>query len=130
MPATSRSLRSASLLAAFALSSCTAILVPDEDDDGVLRCDVTSDCPKIDLEPGADKVCSADYETIPCGSNAYPGDHPLSQLTAAAAADPSRYAACAASCSAAAAAGRARTAARRGSWSTPTGPATIPTPRS
>ena len=92
----------------FVLSACTAILVPDVDDDGVARCDVTTDCPEIDdnryvavctlpehVDPGTDKICTADYESVLCGSTAYAPSHPLTQTLAAAAADPSRYGNCA-----------------------------------
>jgi hypothetical protein len=79
------------LLAGFLASACTAILVPDESDDGVVRCNNTDDCKKIsdnrfvsvcDRADGqadnSDKVCVADFEVVNCGGEAYNGDHPLS----------------------------------------------------
>jgi hypothetical protein len=107
MPSTSLRLRGLALPLGFVLSACTAILVPDVDDDGVARCDVKTDCPEIDdnryvavcvlpedIDPGADKICSADYEAIGCGSTAHAADHPLTQAYQDAAADPGRYAEC------------------------------------
>lgn len=101
------SLRVSTLTVAFVLSACTAILVPDVEDDGVARCDLTSDCPEIDdnryvalcvlpedHDPNADKVCAADYEKIPCGATAYAPSHPLTLAHQEAAANPARYAEC------------------------------------
>ena len=103
----SRLVRGLALPAGFLLGACTLILTPDEDDDGVVRCDTTADCPELvdnryvsvcalPDDDDADKVCVADYETIPCGSTAYPPSHPLTQVSLAAATNPGRYAECAA----------------------------------
>ncbi|HLT39753.1 MAG TPA: hypothetical protein VK034_25900 [Enhygromyxa sp.] len=107
MPSTSVIVRVAILTVSFALGSCTAILVPDEDDDGVARCDLTTDCPELDdnryvavcvqpedLDPNADKICSADYETVHCGATAYSAYHPLTLAHQQALADSSRYGPC------------------------------------
>ena len=79
------------LLAGFLASACTAILVPDETDDGVVRCNNSEDCPDTgdnryiaqcvygEGQPEtSDKVCAADFDDIPCGGEFYNGDHPLS----------------------------------------------------
>lgn len=78
------------LLAGFLASACTAILVPDEEDDGVVRCNTTDDCPKLDdnrfvaqcdradgQSDSSDKVCIADFDDVSCGGEAYDGEHPL-----------------------------------------------------
>ena len=78
------------LLAGFALSACTAILVPDQDDDGVARCNNTEDC----VQPSdnrfqavcvfgegqadnSDKICAPEFQEINCNPEAYSGDHPF-----------------------------------------------------
>jgi|SRR5690554_4180711 len=83
------------LLTGFTISACTAILVPDQKDDGVERCDNTPDCTEIDdnryvaqcvkpdtLDDNASSVCSADFAKIPCGGMAYGGDHVLDEAYA------------------------------------------------
>ncbi|NVB38945.1 hypothetical protein G6O69_13975 [Pseudenhygromyxa sp. WMMC2535] len=82
------------LTAGFAVSACTAILVPDEGDDGVVRCNNTEDCPDIEDnryrsqcvfgdgqdQDNSDKVCAADFEVIGCNPQNYDGDHPFVTL--------------------------------------------------
>lgn len=92
-----RTLQGLLLLGGFALSACTAILVPDESNDGVARCNVTADCPDIDdnryvsacvfgegQPENSDKVCASDYEEIECGEMFYDATHPLTIAWAAA----------------------------------------------
>jgi len=102
-----RPLACLSLLAAgFALGACTAILVPG-DDEVIIRCDLSSDCPELDdnrhvavcvlpedLPANADKVCSSDFATVRCGGAAYGVGHSLTDTYLAAVSDPTRYAAC------------------------------------
>jgi hypothetical protein len=98
-------LRVATLTVVFVLGACTAILVPD--DYGVELCDVTTDCPELtdnryvavcvlpeNLNPNADKICSADFETIPCGATDYAAYHPLTLALQEALANPNRYGPC------------------------------------
>ena len=80
------------LLAGFAASACTAILVPDQDgsDDGVVRCNNTDDCPDPEdnrfvaacvYGEGQDqqtpKVCVADFDDRTCNPTSFAGDHPV-----------------------------------------------------
>jgi hypothetical protein len=78
------------LFAGFTASACTAILVPDESEDGVERCNTSEDCDDTgdnryiaqcvfgeDQPESSDKVCAADYEQINCGGEVYDGEHPL-----------------------------------------------------
>lgn len=94
------------LLAGFTASACTAILVPDEEDDGVERCNNSEDCKEIDdnryvaqcvhadgQPENTDKVCVADLEKIPCG-DVYDGEHPLSMAIDAAEAAKAAYGQC------------------------------------
>ena len=78
-------------LAGFVASACTAILVPDEDDDGVQRCNNLDDCDDIednrytaqcvrgdDQPANSDSFCAAEFATnIACGPEIYDADHPL-----------------------------------------------------
>ena len=102
-----RTLSSLLLLAGFAVSACTAILVPDAGDDGVARCNVTDDCPDIadnryvpacvfgEGQPeNSDKICTSDYEEIECGETFYDAEHPLSVAWAAADDASSNYVSC------------------------------------
>ncbi|MCA9698563.1 MAG: hypothetical protein KC431_13635 [Myxococcales bacterium] len=81
------------LTAGFAASACTAILVPDEKDDGVTRCNNTDDCKQPDdnrwrslcvygenQADNSDKVCAPDFQEINCNPQAYGGDHPYPLL--------------------------------------------------
>ncbi len=90
MPTRPRLLPAFLLLAGFTASACTAILVPDEQSDGVQRCNNSEDCDPIDdnryvaqcvfgegQPENTDKVCVADFDDIPCGGMAYGADHPL-----------------------------------------------------
>ena len=104
----SSSLRALGLLAVFTLGACTAILVPDVEDDGVARCEITADCPETgdtryvpacvlweDKDPAAQKICSADFRDVPCGSNVYGASHPLTLAFLAARSNKASYQACA-----------------------------------
>lgn len=86
-----RILSALSLLAGFSISACTAFYVPNEDDDGVQRCNTTEDCDDIDdnryvaqcifgsdQPENSSKVCAVDFDQIGCGEETYPMDHPLS----------------------------------------------------
>lgn len=79
------------LLTGFTASACTAFYVPDEADDDVVRCNTSEDCPDTGdnryvaqcvygegQADNSDKVCAADFAKIPCGGEAYDGEHPLS----------------------------------------------------
>ncbi|PRP92805.1 hypothetical protein ENSA5_47180 [Enhygromyxa salina] len=80
------------LLAGFTISACTAILVPDEDDDGVTRCNTTEDCKEPEdtrytaqcvfgegQPENSDKICAAAYDEVNCSPEAYAGDHPFAE---------------------------------------------------
>ncbi|PRQ03675.1 hypothetical protein ENSA5_13680 [Enhygromyxa salina] len=97
----------AALISGFLLSACSAFFVPDFEDDGVHRCDLTSDCPELEdnryvavcvlpeqLSAGAAKICSSDYDTVPCAATAYGPNHPLTRAYADAFNDPARYGVC------------------------------------
>lgn len=77
------------LFAGFTASACTAILVPDKDDDGVIRCNNSGECPTLQdnryvsqcvygegQEQSTSKVCVADFAEINCKPEAYDGMHP------------------------------------------------------
>jgi hypothetical protein len=96
-----------SFTAGFLASACTAILVPDEDDDGVNRCNNLQDCKDIkdnryrpqcvhaDGQPeNSDKVCVADFAEIRCGGEFYNADHPLTKSYLAAVASKAVYGQC------------------------------------
>lgn len=109
---TRRILTSLLLLGGFAVSACTAILVPDEALDGVARCNVTDDCPDIDdnryvpacvfgegQPENSDKICASDFAEIECGEAFYGPDqqgneHPLTAAWAAADDASSNYVSC------------------------------------
>lgn len=68
-----------SLLAGFTISACSAFFVPNVDDDGVVRCNTTEDCPDLDdnrhrpqcvfgegQPESSDKVCSSAFAEINC----------------------------------------------------------------
>lgn len=91
---TRRPLVSLLLLAAgFTASACTAILVPDEKDDEVIRCNNTQDCPTITdnrvvsqcvygegQADNSDKVCTSAFRTnVGCNPMEYPVEHPLTE---------------------------------------------------
>ncbi|MFO7562071.1 MAG: hypothetical protein R6X02_05465 [Enhygromyxa sp.] len=95
------------LLAGFTISACTAFFVPDEDDDGVQRCNNSEDCDSIDdnryipqciygegQPENSSKVCAADLAPIECGDMTYPGPHPLSEAIAEAVAAKAAYGQC------------------------------------
>ncbi len=98
MSSTRRPLFAALLLtASFVASACTAILVPDEDDDDVARCDRTDDCTQPDdnrwqsqcvagegQDGKGDKVCAPSFAEINCSPDAYSGDHPYPAVFAGA----------------------------------------------
>lgn len=78
------------LLFGFLASACTAILVPDEGDDGVQRCDNTGECDPIDdnrleavcvfgegQDEGSQKVCAVAYAEPQCVPDAFAADHPF-----------------------------------------------------
>lgn len=78
------------LTGTFAASACTAILVPDTDDDGVVRCNNTEDCEQPtdnryrsqcvradEQDANSDKVCAPFYTDISCNGAGYSGDHPF-----------------------------------------------------
>jgi hypothetical protein len=78
------------LITSFTASACTAILVPNEDDDGVDRCNNTDDCPVLDdnrhvsvcvygegQDEMSSKVCVADYREINCKPENYDMTHPF-----------------------------------------------------
>lgn len=79
------------LTAAFAVSACTAILVPDGD---IERCNNTSDCEQPDdnrwaavcvsgegQAANSDQVCAPRFvDNISCGINSFEGDHPVAVL--------------------------------------------------
>lgn len=74
------------LLAGFTISACTAILVPNQDDDGVERCNTGDDCAPTgderyvavcvfgaDQPDSSDKICVADFkDDIGCNGMNYP----------------------------------------------------------
>ena len=74
------------LLAGFTISACTAILVPDVDDDGVQRCNTSQDCSASADEryvaqcvfgegqpENSDKVCVATFkDNVGCNGANYP----------------------------------------------------------
>ena len=106
---TRRFLQGVLLLGGFSISACTAILVPNEDDDGVARCNTTSDCPDItdnryvavctvgeNQADNSDQVCSSDYEEVECGEEFYPLDHVLTTTFATAQSNKAAYTSCAA----------------------------------
>ena len=107
---TRRFLQGVLLLGGFSISACTAILVPNEDDDGVARCNTSSDCPDIDdnryvavctvgdaQADNSDQICSSDYDDlIKCGKTDYPDDQALTTTYAAAQANKAAYTSCAA----------------------------------
>ncbi len=77
-------------VAGFTASACTAILVPDENDDGVVRCNNVDDCPAqtdnrntsvcnygADQDEKSSKVCYADFDDIDCNPEVYDGAHPF-----------------------------------------------------
>lgn len=81
------------LLAGFTVSACSAFFVPNVDDDGVARCNVTEDCedPKDNRHvaecvygegqpENSSKICSATFKEIKCDPGIYSGDHPLSEM--------------------------------------------------
>jgi hypothetical protein len=92
MPRFLQSLPKMSLLLGLGLvaSACTAILVPDADDDGVDRCNTSEDCPApgdtryqaacvfgADQDEGSDKVCTTVYNVeVNCISEAFDMTHP------------------------------------------------------
>lgn len=74
------------------LSACTAFYPPDEDDDGVMRCDNVGDCEVPDSshwdvecvhgdeqDESTPKVCAPVFRIVSCNpmDAAYNGDHPL-----------------------------------------------------
>jgi hypothetical protein len=78
------------LLTGFTISACSAFFVPNQDDDGVERCNNSDDCDNIpdnryvaqctfgEGQPeSASKVCVADFAIVPCGGQAYGGEHIL-----------------------------------------------------
>lgn len=86
------------LITAFTASACTAILVPNPDgsDDGVIRCNNSSDCPVLGKDDNrarsqcvygegqaesSSKVCVADFAEVPCDPTKapYAGDHPFAE---------------------------------------------------
>jgi len=80
------------LLTGFTISACTAILVPDQGDDNVERCNNSDECSKIadnryvaqcvhgEGQPeSSPKVCASDFEIVRCGGMAQGGDHVLSK---------------------------------------------------
>ncbi len=90
--ALSRSLPRLLVLALFAgaTGACSAILPPDEKDDGVNRCNTSNDCPEFsdnrlqaacvegEGQEGGDKVCVADFKSdLRCDPDQLAGDHPL-----------------------------------------------------
>lgn len=97
-----------SLITGFTISACTAFYVPDEDDDGVQRCNNGDDCDPIkdnryvavcvhgDEQPeSSDKVCAADFNLkIGCGKTSYDATHPLSEAYADAVAAKAAYGQC------------------------------------
>lgn len=95
------------LLAGFTASACTAILVPDSNDDGVERCNNSADCPdtgdnryvsqcvRADTQSdNSDKVCAPSYGKIECGGMAYGGEHPLAMAYDGAVAAKGAYGQC------------------------------------
>lgn len=78
------------LVASFTASACTAILVPNEDADGVVRCNNSGECPTLadnrhvsqcvygaDQSESSSKVCVADFDPdIGCKPENYEGTHP------------------------------------------------------
>jgi hypothetical protein len=80
------------LFAGFVASACAAFYPPDEDDDGVQRCNTSEDCDDIDdnryvaqcvygegQPENSPKVCIADFDQIECGGEVYGLDHPLTE---------------------------------------------------
>jgi hypothetical protein len=79
------------LITTFTASACTAILVPDESEDGVVRCDNSGDCPILDdnrhrsqcvygddQDEGSSKICVASFAVdINCRPEGYSGEHPF-----------------------------------------------------
>ncbi|EDM79799.1 hypothetical protein PPSIR1_31908 [Plesiocystis pacifica SIR-1] len=80
------------LSSTFAASACTAFFVPGEDDDGIVRCNNTDDCPQPDdnrwrsqcvfgedQDPGSDKVCAPFFrDDIGCDpESTFTGDSPI-----------------------------------------------------
>jgi len=88
-------LLAALLLAGFTASACTAILVPNEKDDGVVRCNNSTECPTLDdnrtrsqcvygegQDQKSSKVCVADFAEINCNGGTYEGTHPFAEAYA------------------------------------------------
>ncbi|MFV8750396.1 hypothetical protein ACNOYE_07580 [Nannocystaceae bacterium ST9] len=80
------------LVAGFAASACTAILVPNAEDDGVNRCNNSDECPDLDdnryrsqcvygegQDEKSSKVCVADFAEINCKPTDYGGMHPFAE---------------------------------------------------
>jgi hypothetical protein len=84
------------LVAGFTASACTAILVPDEKDDGVVRCNNSDECPSPeelddnryvsecvygeDQAQSTSKICVAGFsDVVECKPTSYPGGHPYDE---------------------------------------------------
>lgn len=81
------------LLAGFTVSACSAFFVPDENDDGVARCNTGDDCEDPDdnryaaqcvfgegQPENSDKVCSATFRDLSCHPKAQSGEGQLEDL--------------------------------------------------
>ena len=81
------------LLAGFTISACSAFFVPDDKDDGVLRCNTTEDCAEPDdnrhvaqcvfgegQPENSDKVCSSAFRELGCHPQVQNGEGQLEDL--------------------------------------------------
>jgi hypothetical protein len=81
------------LLAGFTISACSAFFVPDEDDDGVARCNTTEDCKDPNdnrhiaqcvygegQPENSDKVCSSAFRELTCHPQVQNGEGALEDL--------------------------------------------------